>query len=112
MKSCYRLKKNFQYRYVYSHSQSVSDVNFALLFCKSNRMQSQVGFSVSKKYGHAVCRNRIRRQMKAAASQFMPQIKDGFNLIFIPCHSGKYRFDRILLSMQKLLEKADLLKQL
>lgn len=110
MKACFRLKKNFQYTYVYKHAQSVSDKYLVLLYCKSNKSQSRVGFSVSKKYGHAVERNRIRRQMKAAAMKFMSGVKDGYNFIFVPRRPEAYEFAQIVDSMQKLLTKAELLK--
>lgn len=109
MKSCYRLKKNYQYNYVYKHAQSVADKNFVVLYCKSNKTQSQVGFSVSKKYGHAVCRNRIRRQMKAAVSAVMPRVKNGFNVVMVPRRSRPYRFEEIVESTEKLFQKAGLL---
>lgn len=110
MKSIYRLKKNYQYNYVYKHSKSVADKEFVLLYCNSNGKQTKVGFSVSKKYGKAVHRNRIRRQLKAAVSNFMPNVKDGYNLIFIPRRSYNHLFGEVLLSVQNLLKKADLLK--
>ena len=111
MKSSYRLKKNYQYNYVYKHAQSVADKNFILLFCPSNSKQSKVGFSISKKYGKAVRRNRTRRQLKAAVSQIMPSAKDGFNAVFIPRHHEAYDFNDVVESVRKLFEKAGLLKQ-
>lgn len=110
MKACYRLKKNFQYNYVYKHAQSVADKHLVLLFCSNRNVPSQVGFSVSKKYGHAVQRNRIRRQMKAAAAQFMPNVKRGYNLIFVPRRHEEYNFGQLTQSMEGLLSKAGLLK--
>lgn len=109
MKSCYRLKKNYQYNYIYKHAQSVSDKNFVLLFCASNKKQSQAGFSVGKKFGNAVCRNRIRRQMKAAVGAVMPQVKAGFNIVLIPRKSEAYAFADIVNSVNKLFAKAGLL---
>ncbi len=109
MKSCYRLKKNYQYNYVYKHAQSVADKNFVLLFCVSNKKQSQAGFSVGKKFGNAVCRNRIRRQMKAAVAAVMPQVKEGFNVVLIPRKSEPYDFNEIVGSVNKLFAKAGLL---
>ncbi|MCH5159395.1 MAG: ribonuclease P protein component [Clostridiales bacterium] len=110
MKSIYRLKKNYQYNYVYKHASSVADKNFILLYCASNNKQSKVGFSVSKKYGKAVQRNRIRRQLKAAVSTLMPNVKEGFNAVFIPRRHEEYRYDEIVASVQKLFEKAGLLQ--
>lgn len=110
MQSKYRLKKNYQYKYVYSHAQSVADRNLVLLYCPSNNKQSKMGFSVGKKYGHAVRRNRIRRQMKAAARQFMPSVKGGYNIILIPRKSDDYLFCDVLTSVEHLLGKAGLLQ--
>ena len=110
MQSIYRLKKNYQYNYVYKHAQSVSDKNFVLLYCTSNVKQTKFGFSVSKKYGKAVMRNRIRRQLKAAATALIPQVKDGYNVIFIPRRHEPYLFEDVSASVQYLLKKADLLK--
>ncbi len=110
MKSIYRLKKNYQYNYVYKHAESVADNCFVLLYCKSNKKQSQVGFSVSKKYGHAVCRNRIRRQMKAVAAQIMPNVKNGFNIVLIPRKPTELPFAAIAERLNALFEKAALLK--
>ena len=108
MKSIYRLKKNYQYNYVYKHSHSVGDRNFLILYCKSNISQSKVGFSISKKYGGAVERNRIRRQMKAVMSTLMPQVKNGYNLVIIPRKSEPYLHKDIVASLTKLLKRADL----
>ena len=95
---------------MYKHATSVADKNFILLYCESNNKQSKVGFSVSKKYGKAVRRNRIRRQLKAAVSAVMPNVKDGFNAVFIPRSHAAYRFDEIEQSVFALFEKAGLLK--
>ena len=111
MKSIYRLKKNYQYNYVYKHANSVADKNFILLYCTSNGKTSKVGFSISKKYGKAVQRNRIRRQLKAAVSAFMPNVKDGYNAVLIPRRHDEYEFAEISDSVTKLFEKAGLMKE-
>lgn len=109
MKSKYRLKKNYQYNYVYKHAQSVADKNFVMLYCKSNSAVSQVGFSVGKKFGNAVHRNRVRRQLKAAVSQFMPSVAPKHNIVFIPRKSDSYLYGDIVESVNRLLAKAGLL---
>lgn len=110
MKSIYRLKKNYQYNYVYKHAKSIADKRFVMLYCLNNNKQSKVGFSVSKKYGNAVKRNRIRRQLKAALSMFMPNVVSGYNLIFIPRRSEQYLFADITESVKMLLDKSGLLQ--
>ena len=95
---------------MYKHAKSVADKNFVMLYCESNIKQSRVGFSVSKKFGKAVARNRIRRQLKAAVSAFMPQVKEGYNVIFIPRLHEAYPFEEVSVSVINLFKKAGLLQ--
>lgn len=110
MKSIYRLKKNCQYNYVYKHAQSVADKNFVMLYCASNNKQTKVGFSVSKKYGNAVKRNRIRRQLKAVVSAFMPNVVGGYSVIFLPRKPRAYLHSEIVTSVNGLFIKAGLIR--
>ena len=106
----YRLKKNFQYNYVYKHAKTVSDGNLVILYCNSNNQQSKVGFSVGKRQGNAVKRNRLRRQLKAAMRQFMPNVKPRYNIVVVPRRSTPYLYSDILISVNQLLNKAGLLQ--
>ena len=109
MKSQYRLKKKYQYNYVYKHAKSVADKNFVMLFCKSNNEISQAGFSISKKFGNAVRRNKIRRQLKAAVADYMPKVKPHYNIVFIPRKSESYDYADVTQSVTSLLCKSGLL---
>ncbi len=109
MKSIYRLKKKHQYNYVYKHALSVADRNFVMLYCVSNSKPTKIGFSVNKKYGKAVARNRIRRQLKAAVSCYTESLAEGYNVIFIPRQSKEYAFADIDHSVHWLFKKAGLL---
>ena len=81
-----------------------------MLYCKSGNYQSQVGFSVSKKFGNAVHRNKIRRQLKAAVSPFMPRVTPHHNIIIIPRKSNSYVYADIEKSVTELFDKSGLLK--
>lgn len=110
MKSIYRLKKNYQYNYVYKHAKSIADKNFVMLYAVSNNKQTKAGFSVSKKYGNAVKRNRLRRQMKAAVSVLMPNVIGGYNIVFLPRKQQAYLYADIAESVRHLLTKTGLLQ--
>ncbi len=110
MQAKYRLKKNYQYNIVYKKSKSVSDGNFVVLYCKSNQKQSQAGFSVSKKYGHAVRRNRIRRQMKSVVAKLMPSVIDHRYIVVVPRKHQPYDYATIESSLTQLFCKAGLLQ--
>lgn len=96
---------------MYKHSESVADKTLVLLYCKSNNPDTtKVGFSVGKKYGHAVVRNKIRRKLKAAAEALMPRVKGGYNVIFVPRLRESYDYWEILNGMERLLYKAGLIQ--
>ena len=111
MQSIYRLKKNYQYNYVYKHAEKSSDKFFIVLYCKSKIKQSKIGFSVSKKYGCAVQRNKLRRQMKSVAIQFAPRLVPYFNVVIVPKKMPPYNFCDIQKSLNNLFEKAGLLNE-
>ncbi len=108
MKACYRLKKNYQYNYVYKHNQSVGDKRIVLLYCANKHQPvTKVGFSVNKKHGNAVCRNKLRRQLKSAMNSIMPTIKGGYNIIVVP-RTEKHSYADMLSSLSNLVYKAGL----
>jgi len=70
----------------------------------------RVGFSVSKKIGNSVVRNRTKRRMKEAFRPMLSQVKPGYNLIFIARPSVvEDSFENIRKSIRYMLKKADLL---
>ncbi len=81
-----------------------------MLYCEAHSVPTKVGFSISKKYGKAVHRNRIRRQLKAAASGFMEKVSDGYNVVFIPRRHSEYRFDEVRESVERLFVKSGLMQ--
>lgn len=109
MKSIYRLKKNYQYNYVYKHAKSIADKNFVMLYCKSNGNQSQAGFSVSRKFGNAVRRNKIRRQLKAAVAPFMPKVAPYYSIVFIPRKNESYVYADVVKSITDLFARSGLI---
>ena len=84
MEKKFRLRKNYQFNYVYKNGKSVSDENLVVIFCRNKNGKPKVGFSVSKKYGKAVKRNRIRRQLKEIVNQRYFNLDKQYNYIFIP----------------------------
>ena len=94
---------------MYKHSQRVADKNFVMLFCKSNNAVSQAGFSIRKKFGNAVRRNKIRRQLKSVVARFMPKVKPGYNIVFIPRKTQSYVYADVAQSVTYLFGKSGLL---
>ena len=95
---------------MYKHAESVADKNIVMLYCKSHSNPTKVGFSVSKKFGKAVRRNRIRRQLKAAVSSVITQVANGYNVVFIPRCREEFVFDDLRQSVVKLFTKSGLMQ--
>lgn len=64
MKYSVTLKKNHEFRRLYSKGNSTAAPCLAL-YCRKNRTdRNRIGFTVSNKIGNAVVRNRIRRRLR------------------------------------------------
>lgn len=112
MKRCYSLKRNKNFRHVYRVGKSNASRQLVLLSARSKEPRVRVGFSVSKKIGNSVVRNRVKRRLREAFTPLIPGVKEGFDLIFIARDAAvEERFSAICASMRYLLQKANLLKE-
>ena len=79
----FRLRKRTEFAYSFKHGRTHhgSLVNVAV-FKRTDRLL-RIGFSVNKKIGKAVVRNKVRRQMQAIVRENLGEIVVGHNLIFM-----------------------------
>lgn len=65
------------------------------------------GFSISRKVGKAVVRNKIKRRLKSGLLTMINSIDNGYNYIFIvKPQSATLTFDELIASATALLSKA------
>ena len=83
LKQQYRLKKKYQFNYVYRVGRSTNGSLCVLYFAPSKNKNVKVGISVSHKIGGAIIRNKIKRKMREAVYKYILQIKKDFNIVFI-----------------------------
>ncbi len=112
MRREYSLKRNKEFRYVYRKGRSVSDSAMILVYVTTKTPHLKVGFSVSKKLGNSVTRNRIKRRMKEAFFSVFDSVKQNSLLIFTPRMAVKeMTYQQIQQSICKLLKKAGQFKE-
>lgn len=105
----FRLKKKYQFNYVYRVGKMVGGKLMIVYFCPSKNANIKVGISVTKKVGHAVVRNRKKRQIREAIFPYLPQLKKNFNVVIVAKPSiTSAKFGEIKSELNYLLKKANL----
>ncbi len=111
MRREYSLRRNKEFRYVYRRGKSVSDKYFVLIYIRTKTPRLKVGFSVSKKLGNAVHRNKIKRRMKEAFFSMLTEVSKTSQIVFVPRERAKdLEYSSILASLGSLLKKAGLME--
>jgi len=77
-----RLRKDSDFKNIYRKGKSLVKKILVFYFIKNDLGYTRVGYSISKKVGKAVTRNRIRRLIKENLKD-IPDLKDGYDIIFI-----------------------------
>lgn len=78
-----QLKKSSQFSDVYKRGQSFAN-RFVVMYIMPNQLDyNRVGYSVSKKVGKAVIRNRAKRLMKEVFRLNEDRLKQGYDFVFI-----------------------------
>lgn len=110
MNRSFSLKRNKEFQRVYRTGKSQGSKTVVLVHNRERRGVLRVGFSVSKKVGNAVVRNRVKRRMREAFRLLLPAVARGHNLIFIARESAAAEsFFSLQKTISYLLRKADLL---
>ena len=104
------IKKNREFRYIYNHGESLANRHLVCYKYPKREETHRFGVSISGKVGHAVVRNRIKRQIKEILREFYDEISDEYDIIFIVrvrCNEADFR--QIRKSTYDILRKQKLI---
>ncbi len=77
----YRLRKNKDFKKIYRNGRSFVGRSVVLVCKKSDGIN--IGFSVSKKIGNAVQRNKFKRMLREICRRNLDTIPDGYSFVII-----------------------------
>jgi ribonuclease P protein component len=99
------LRTPAEFQRVYDRRRSVSDAGM-IVYAKENGLpHSRIGLSVSRKYGGAVQRNRLRRLYREAFRLLKEQLPPGLDLVLIPRTQEEPTLAGVRRSLQKLVKQ-------
>ena len=87
------LKKNYEFRRLYSKGRSAVTPYLVVYCLKTGRDGRRVGYTVSTKLGKAVTRNRIRRRLREIYRLNADRLCDGVDIVVVArsrCVGGEY----------------------
>jgi len=108
MERRYRLQKNRAFQYVYRRGHSVACRDLVMLLAPGKQLK--VGFSVSKKVGKAVTRNRVKRRLRECFRPHLGDVKNGLYVIVARPSAAEATFQSLKRDVAYLLKKQDAYK--
>lgn len=106
-----RLKSNRDFQQIYSAGRSYPGAYVVLYALAIPEPELKIGFSVSKKLGNAVVRNKTKRRLREICHMFIDQIPRGHRLIFVARkRAATAEFQQLVESVKNALTSAKLLQ--
>ena len=111
MKYSSALKLNHIFRRLYATSGHAN--GYLVLYARKNRMNTnRVGVTVSKKLGHAVVRNRVRRRLREVYRLNEEKFLPGWDIVVVArSRCIRAEFSKLTQAYLSLAEKAGILRK-
>lgn len=77
------LKLNRDFRRLYSRGKSASGAYVAVYAMKTRRNDKRLGLTVSKSFGKAVRRNRVKRLIRECYRAMEQKLPDGYDFVIV-----------------------------
>jgi ribonuclease P protein component len=106
-----RLRRARDFKRVYAAKRAVVHP-LMVLYTRPTVSGRRIGFSVSKKIGGSVKRNRVKRRLREACLEAGPVLKDGFDAILVArSRLTKASYPEIVSTVRDLFRRAGLAKR-
>jgi ribonuclease P protein component len=108
MQQSYRVRKNRQFQYIYRKGKSTACREMVLIYVKASKLQA--GFSVSKKVGNAVIRNKVKRRIRECFRLQMHELREGYYVFSARPAAADADYQALRRAMSVLLRQQKLYK--
>ncbi|MCI6717280.1 MAG: ribonuclease P protein component [Bacilli bacterium] len=95
MKKINRLKKNHDIALIVQKKQRIYRDNYIVYYQYTNCEIPKIAFSVSKKYGKAVERNKAKRRARSIFREYLTKIKNTNMVVVIKPASKEQPFEKL-----------------
>ena len=112
MKNTIMMKKNYEFKNLFSKGKFYYGQYIHMYIKKTEKNYNKLGIAVSKKQGKAVKRNRIKRLIRANYKNFENKIEKGINILIIinkEKNIEEITFNNIESNFYSTLKKANVL---
>ena len=83
MRFSHSMKENSLFRRLYARGKSAAN-SYLVIYCRKNGgNENRIGYTVSKKLGHAVVRNRVRRRLREIYRLHETEFLPGRDLVVV-----------------------------
>ena len=83
MRFSHSMKENSLFRRLYARGKSAAN-SYLVIYCRKNgSTENRIGYTVSKKLGHAVVRNRVRRRLREIYRLNAHKFKPGYDIVVV-----------------------------
>ena len=100
------IRRSDDFRRAFERRRSVSDAWLIVYACENGLPYARLGLSVSRKYGNAVKRNRLRRLYREAFRLSKHELPTGLDLVLIPRSPNEPSLEVLMQSLKDLAQQA------
>lgn len=112
MKFTVALKENYEFRRLYAKGKNAASPYLALYCRKKKGGRSRLGFTVGKKVGGAVVRNRVRRRLKEIYRLHEGELCPSCDIVVVARTRAAFStYQQLDASFLKLADKLGLLRK-
>lgn len=110
MKKKYSIKKNNQFKYIFSKGESEIGKILKIIYIKNNKNNNRIGICINNDIKNMPLKNRSKRLIRESFRKI--SLKQGYDIIIMWKRKNvEYTFNEVLNDMNEIFKRLDLLNE-